>query len=152
MAYTNLPHASTCLRFQSRPNSRETASRGRDHIARLTPTVLNKFWKVQNSMTRTDWTKIRPKTVELSFKSDHIARRDSTKLFCRVESLKWSHRPTRFNSTKQFCWVESRRTTWSKLKSAVHGPRIDQSTIWFVHELAAATMLKPSFTNVNWLS
>jgi len=41
---------------------------------------------------------------------------NSTKLFCQVESLKWSHRPTWFNSTKQFCWVESRRAMWSRLK------------------------------------
>jgi len=75
-----------------------TASRENDHIAQLSPTGLNKFWNVQNSTTRTDWTKIQPKTVGLSFKSDHIARRDSTKLFCRVESLEWSHRLTRFNS------------------------------------------------------
>jgi len=71
---SNAPDAKT----RSRLATEVFASRESDHIARLTPTGFNKFWNVQHSMTRTDWTKIRPKTVGLSFKSDHIAWRDST--------------------------------------------------------------------------
>jgi len=47
-----------------------------------------------------------------------ITSPDATQLnkqFCRVESLKWSHRPTRFNWTKKFRFVESRRAMWSRL-------------------------------------